>query len=111
MEEATELCDNIAIMNHGKIIIAGKPDELIEKHFNNVSIPLPNFNQDTLASILIKEEVTHYGEITYVHTSKINAVLQKLINYGIPLNELRIRSSNLEDLFFELTKGVKSYEF
>ena len=32
MEEAETLCHNVAIMNKGKIIAEGKPDDLIEKY-------------------------------------------------------------------------------
>lgn len=32
MEEASTLCDRLAIMDHGKILDEGAPDELIERH-------------------------------------------------------------------------------
>ena len=36
MDEAYTLCDEIAIMDHGKIIAHGTPEELLAAHFNDV---------------------------------------------------------------------------
>eukprot|EP00494_Astrolonche_serrata_P023553 UN23811 len=41
MEEAYEMCDEIAIMDHGKIIAQGAPDTLLLRHFNDVVVQLP----------------------------------------------------------------------
>jgi ABC-2 type transport system ATP-binding protein len=32
MEEARQLCDRIAIMDNGRILVMGKPSELLEAH-------------------------------------------------------------------------------
>ena len=32
MDEASALCDRIAIMDHGKILSEGEPDELVNRH-------------------------------------------------------------------------------
>jgi ABC-type Na+ transport system ATPase subunit NatA len=32
MEEAEELCDRIVLIDHGKIVEEGRPDDLIAKH-------------------------------------------------------------------------------
>ena len=41
MEEAYHLCDEIAIMDHGRIIAQGTPHELLEAHFDDVVLQLP----------------------------------------------------------------------
>ena len=42
MEEAYELCDTIAIMDHGRIIAQGSPQALLQEHFNESVIELPS---------------------------------------------------------------------
>jgi ABC-2 type transport system ATP-binding protein len=41
MEEAYALCDEIAIMDHGKILAQGHPDELLKRHFDSVFVEIP----------------------------------------------------------------------
>ena len=41
MEEAQELCDEVAIMDQGKIIAAGSPQKLIEQTCEGVTVTLP----------------------------------------------------------------------
>jgi len=41
MDEAYTLCDEIAIMDHGKIIAQGTPKALLEETFNDAILQLP----------------------------------------------------------------------
>jgi ABC-type multidrug transport system ATPase subunit len=41
MEEAQHLCDEVAIMDHGRIIARGAPEALIRKHCEGVTVVLP----------------------------------------------------------------------
>ncbi len=41
MEEAYILCDEIVIMNQGTIIAQGGPKDLLQKHFNSVTLEIP----------------------------------------------------------------------
>ena len=41
MDEAQQLCDDVLIMDHGKVIERGTPRELLNKHFEEVFIYLP----------------------------------------------------------------------
>jgi len=42
MEEAHTLCDEIAIMNKGKIIAQGDPDVLLRNHFQGALVEIPS---------------------------------------------------------------------
>ena len=50
MEEAQILCDEIAIMDCGKIIIQGAPDELLRDHYKNtiIELPIADFSGDRI---------------------------------------------------------------
>lgn len=101
MDEAYTLCDEIAIMDHGKIIAQGAPKALLEAHFNNVVLRLPETeisNVDALPFTINKRK--DYIEIT---TCDVNKVVSTLIKNNISLAQLQIRSRTLDDLFLELT--------
>lgn len=102
MDEAYALCDTIAIMDHGRVIAEGTPDELLAQHFDDSIMQLPwsDFQQgeqlDGMDYVQSKDQVL-------IHTKDVNETLADLVRRGIPLKHLRIRARNLEDLFIELT--------
>jgi ABC-2 type transport system ATP-binding protein len=108
MEEAYELCDEIAIMDHGKIIAHDAPDALLALHFNDVVVQLRE--QDILP--MIGEEAfgaTYRNGSAHIVTSDVNATIEQLLKLKVPLEHLRIRARDLEDLFLELTgKALRS---
>jgi len=102
MEEAELLCDEIAIMDNGKIIAQGTPRKLLNEHFAEVLLELPRheFPQAARHLPLTVIEATDRIEIT---TNDLDATLRTLMDARVPLQNLRIRPPNLEDLFLELT--------
>lgn len=101
MDEAYILCDEIAIMDHGKIIAQGTPKDLLEKHFNDVILQLPaaEINDIDLSSFNTNFK-DHSIEIT---TRDVNQVISTLIENNVSLARLQIRQRTLDDLFLELT--------
>ncbi len=102
MEEAAELCDEIVIMDRGKIIAQGAPDELLHQHFSERLVRLP--------AQAFKGEL---GELNYptqlnngwidISTTDVNSVITELLEQGVELDQLQVRQCNLEDLFLQLT--------
>ena len=102
MEEAYELCDQIAIMDHGKIIAHDAPDALLAKHFSDVVVQL--HEQDVPRALGEKEfGATYRNNCAHILTSDVNKTIECLLGFKVPLGRLRIRARNLEDLFLELT--------
>ena len=101
MDEAYTLCDEIAIMDHGKIIAQGTPKSLLEENFNDVILQLPITE---LKDFDLSPYTTHvrdaYIEIT---TCDVNEVISSFIANNISLSQLQIRARTLDDLFLELT--------
>jgi ABC-2 type transport system ATP-binding protein len=102
MEEAELLCDEIAIMDGGRIIAQGAPRALLREHFAEVLLELPraHFPQEARSLPLRIIDAADRIEIT---TDDLDGTLRVLMDAHVPLRELRIRPPNLEDLFLELT--------
>jgi len=102
MEEAYELCDEIAIMDHGDIIARGTPKQLLAEHFNSMILQLPasDINIDKLS--LPMNFMQHNNEIE-IESQDINATLQILMAHNVNLKNLKIRNHTLDDLFLKLT--------
>ena len=98
MEEAEILCDEVAIMDTGKIIALDKPEKLLAQHFDGVIVKLPWETDAELPDGA--RRVENHMEI---HSRDIDGTLHSLIHGGVHLNGLSIHSPDLEDLFLKLT--------
>ena len=102
MEEAYELCDEIAIMDHGRMIAHDAPDALLAKHFDDVVVQLDE--KSIPRDLGEREFMAVYREgNAHILTGDVNKTVEHLLAHGIALNGLRIRARDLEDLFLELT--------
>jgi ABC-2 type transport system ATP-binding protein len=102
MEEAQFLCDEIAIMDVGKIITQGSPETLLKEHYKNVIIELPidEFDGDLDG---IEHRTLETQGIIEIETDDVSASLQELAARTSGLNGMKIRQPDLEDLFLDLT--------
>jgi ABC-2 type transport system ATP-binding protein len=101
MEEAHRLCDEIAIVDKGRIVVQGAPDELLKQHFPAAVIRLP-------ASALARHDqlpddmVCSDGMIESF-TDDVTVAIARLEGLGANLVNLKISAPTLEDLFLKLT--------
>ena len=102
MEEAELLCDEIAIMDRGRLIAQGPPRQLVRDHFAEVMLELPKQDFPATARTL-PLRVIDAPERIEITTDDLDSTLRTLIDAHVPLANLRIRPANLEDLFLELT--------
>jgi ABC-2 type transport system ATP-binding protein len=102
MEEAEFLCDEIAIMDGGKIVAQGSPKALINTHCNGSTIFLPRY-----AFGLDPQELPFswrmHDDMIEIDTDNIHAGLTRMLDLDIELSEMYVRSGNLEDVFLRLT--------
>ena len=100
MEEAYLLCDEIAIMDHGRIIAQGSPQKLLADHFNDTVLELP---ESELNGRHLDLPYVRKGELAEIMTPDVNRVVRQLLDAGASIAQLKIRPRTLEDLFLELT--------
>jgi len=108
MDEAENLCDRVAVMDHGKIVALGKPSDLIEQYAHETRIRLPQSlkeETDWLSEIrgVISVEVGEDFTLINFNNENIVELLQLLDQHGISLKGLHIQQSSLEDVFLSLT--------
>ena len=102
MEEAARLCDQIAIMDFGKIIARGTPEALIRKYCGGASLTLPKEMLNTVKPGL-GYSYRESGDRLELFPEDTNECLARLIELGVDLTEMSVRSPNLEDVFLTLT--------
>jgi ABC-2 type transport system ATP-binding protein len=101
MEEAKVLCDEIAIVDRGRIVEQGQPDRLLRKHFARALVRVP------LEALPDREtpppEFEIRGSYAVAATNDIDRVLAELKRHAVGLDELHIGTPTLDDLFLQLT--------
>jgi ABC-2 type transport system ATP-binding protein len=102
MEEAELLCDEVAIMDRGRIIAQGTPRRLLHDHFDEVLLELPR-QEFPPAARALPLNIIDASDRVEISTHDLEATLRTLLEARVPLSHLRIRPGNLEDLFLELT--------
>ncbi len=108
MDEAYTLCDKIAIMDRGRIVAQGTPEQLLKEHFGDVVLQLPeddvNGRLDGLG--LCTSRKPGWCEI---QTHDVDGTIRTLLERRISLKRMNMRSWSLEDLFIALTgKDLRS---
>jgi ABC-2 type transport system ATP-binding protein len=113
MDEAEQLCDRVAIMDHGKQIALGTPRDLIASYCAEQMVEFSSggvSNRLDLSALRKIEGVRDLREdngyvqmqVTELHLA-VPALLEELRRQGVPLTELRTHSATLEDVFVSLT--------
>lgn len=102
MDEAELLCDELVIMDHGRIVDQGSPRQLLDKHLPHKRVRLATPVGDIDTTRLGGESHRVDGELEIITTS-VEATLQQLIAQQVDLSSLRVRNPTLEDLFIKLT--------
>lgn len=109
MEEAERLCDRVAVIEHGKIIDIGSPEELVRRHCPARTVVLATDNalaEECLHRIPSAETVTRQDSRFTIQgrgDDFVTEVIQCLAENGIRVTDFRTVLPNLEDVFLKLT--------
>ncbi|MEV4518283.1 ATP-binding cassette domain-containing protein [Dactylosporangium sp. NPDC049525] len=109
LEEADELADRIAVLDHGRIVAEGTPDDLkrripgghIQLRFADLralesaarAIGQPSHDGDALAL-----RVPHDGSLR-----GLKALIDRLDEHAVPVDSLSVHTPDLDDVFLALT--------
>ena len=104
MEEATVLCNRVAIMHQGKILSLDTPQELISRYVGNEvwEIELGSEERDRTVKELESRGLDFEGVGGKIHVFHIEAE-ESISGLASSLGRLRRRPATLEDVFFRLT--------
>jgi ABC-2 type transport system ATP-binding protein len=112
MEEAERLCDRVAIIEHGRIIELGTPDELVQKHCPERTVVFTSDDANVaerLQELGVVERAEGNGA-TYTIRGAGDDFVTDVINFiareGIRVRGFRTEIPTLEDVFLKLTGHV-----
>jgi ABC-2 type transport system ATP-binding protein len=109
MEEAERLCDRVAIIEHGRLIEVGTPDELVRKHCPERTVVFTSDDAN------VRERMQGVGTVEpaegsgATHTIRgtgddfVTDVINFIAREGIRVRGFRTEIPTLEDVFLKLT--------
>jgi ABC-2 type transport system ATP-binding protein len=116
MEEAERLCDRVAIMDHGRIIALGTPQQLIASiggdHIVEFAVTMGGAGHAPVNGALLSaipgvqshrvDAGLHQLSVGELHTT-VPRIFSALAEMGLQPSEFRTHSATLEDVFVGLT--------
>jgi ABC-2 type transport system ATP-binding protein len=110
MEEATELCNRVAIMDHGHILEMGAVSELIGRRFRERAVFFdsnPKLPMELLAHLGGVSRAAQEDGQTVLYSNDVpgtvGALLATADGLSVEPRNLGIRQATLEDVFLDLT--------
>lgn len=111
MDEADRLCDRVAIIDHGRLLVVDTPEDLKrtagEGDVMEIDLPqnLPEALREAIASLGVQVTTADHTLILRSRAllDKLPRLWEMLQNQGVHFEQARMRSNTLEDVFITLT--------
>lgn len=113
LEEAEQLCDRIAVINHGEVVACESKQDML-RSFDNKQLVITTV--ETIKAIpdkirKWKSEIDKDGKLVIDYKpskDNIQDILNSVGECGIYVRDLSTREANLEDVFLQLTAKDKA---
>jgi lipooligosaccharide transport system ATP-binding protein len=101
MEEASRLCNRLMIIDHGKILVEGSPEELVRRYAGESVVEVEGAD-DALRQFLIRRKVRHDITERRIVVYADNSVSEQIRTHFCT-SRCTFRAAGLEDVFLHLT--------
>lgn len=109
LEEAQEMCDEIAIVNHGELVIRDKTSNLLNRLDGKTMVITP---EAEVGEIALPEGVDlarrSDGSLAFTYKRSVvsaDQLLSAVHSAGVSIRDVRTEEADLEDVFVSLTHG------
>lgn len=105
LEEAERLCNRLVIMDDGKILVEGSPQDLVSTYIGSEILEVEHTPPVIACLDAMDARYEIFGDIVQVHTAKPREVAKELFERCTP-GRVFARPASLEDVFLKLTGRV-----
>lgn len=110
LEEAEELCDRIAIINHGEVVLSEEKEQLLSRIEGKeirfrLDRPMDDIAKDLKG--FCAEASGHRSVVVRYNPSEthVGAIIEAIQKAGYGIVDISTSDSDLEDVFLQLTQG------
>ncbi len=108
LAEAEKLCQVVAVIRQGRLLMTGSPDELrLRQGGRRLEVVGRGFNESVLASLRLRPEVAalqtqdHHVTLDLKGDPDTSALVSFLVQSGVQIDEVRKGAASLEEVFLE----------
>jgi len=106
LDEAEKLSDDVAIMNRGRIVARGTPDELIERYGKGTLIVLVGVGDNAVQELAMRNIASHRENgnvvVPVTNVRELRTMFAKLSSIQVDFKDMYTRRQTLEDVFLSL---------
>ncbi|MCD4703806.1 MAG: ATP-binding cassette domain-containing protein [Methanosarcinaceae archaeon] len=102
LEEAAQLCDRLVVMDHGRILVEGSPDQIIREY---IGTDIVETKSDPKTIVCLDRQQARYeiiGDTVQIYTNEPQHITDHLLT-ECDLTTITARAVTLEDVFLNLT--------
>jgi lipooligosaccharide transport system ATP-binding protein len=107
MEEAAQLCDDLVVLDHGRVIARGTPRELVRAHVAPRVVEVQGVEDGANDVVRIAgelaQDVEAVGDRVLIYAAGGEEIVSRIREAGVPHQALILREATLEDVFLRLT--------
>jgi len=113
LEEAEQMCNRIAIMNHGNLIALESTRTLL-KELGTRSIlihlqtPIEKVPDNLCCQAAELDDTGTMLQLTLSTDQPIGDLLRRLCDIGLPISDIETRKASLEEIFLQMTQTSKA---
>ncbi|CAG9621992.1 ABC transporter ATP-binding protein [Sutcliffiella rhizosphaerae] len=119
LPELAEMCDEIGVINGGKLVATGRVEEIHKQLqankvlrvliYQNIETAFAYFEDNPkITNLQVSEQKENLLSFSYAGTDEEQVnLLKDALDAGVKILSLSQEESNLEDIFLEITKGVE----
>ena len=108
LEEAEELCDRIAIINHGELVALDTKADLLGRGISktlHIHTSEPARNLPPALADKVKRVSSDHIELSFsLQEDSVMQVLDIIRDAGIHVTDIRVEEDDLEDVFVQITR-------
>ncbi len=113
LEEAEQLCDTIAVINHGEVVACEKKSSMLKRFDRKQLVITPTESIFDIPDKIKqwKAEIDSEGKLVIDYKpskDNIQDILNAVSSVGVSVRDLTTREPNLEDIFLQLTNRNKA---
>ena len=104
MHQVEEMCDRIVLIDHGKVLLYGRLDEIRRQFSGNAVIVSTSGDLTDLPGVLHAEQHNAFTRLTLAQGSPPKDVLHALVNQDADVERFEIATPRLDEIFIQVVQ-------